>query len=760
MNEPNLLDLVFTNEENMIDSLTTWAPLGHSDHVGITFKFATQVTKEPREQHNRRRNYWKADFPKMRENLKDIDWESLLENKQDVEEVWQLIKNTIEQMVINFVPFSGERHKSNKQPWMCSSIRRSSKRKQDAWKRYVRTGREVEHAEYVKLRNEVTKQVRQAKMEHERSLIRRFKNKPKLFYKHVRQQQKVKLTVTQVTKEDGTKTSNDYETAQEMSKFFKSVFVKENNDPLPDFNPQRTGYLGRITVSPTLVEKKMLKLKEDKAMGPDNIHPKLLVECAKELSYPIYRLFVFSLNSGTLPQDWKNARVSPIHKKGKRDLVNNYRPVSLTSVICKLLESIVRDEMLKFFEDNEIMNKDQHSLTKSKSCLTNLLETLEDWTKALDEGYGVDAVYLDYKKAFDTVPHRRLIHKLHGYGISGSLLDWISNFLYGREMQVCIGSSYSEKMEVISGVPQGSVIGPLLFLSYVIDFNKDVSSHVKMFADDSKVYRYIKSHEDCGNLQEDLNKLSQWSKSWLLSFNIDKCKRMHIGRGNPHYEYSMYDDQRKELVPLEETTKEKDLGVWITDDLKPSYQCSKAAEKGMRALRMIRRSFEVFDKESFLILYKTYVRTHLEYAVQSWNPYLKKDITVIENIQRRATKLVQGFRNLSYEERLERLGLTTLEKRRLRGDLIETFKILYEFDKVDKGLFQRATTQHLRGHSLKLFKHQTRLQVRSNFFSQRIINIWNNLPEHVVTATSVNSFKNKLDKHWAQYQDLDDSPAN
>ena len=209
------------------------------------------------------------------------------------------------------------------------------------------------------------------------------------------------------------------------------------------------------------------------------------------------------------------------------------------------------------------------------------------------------------------------------------------------------------------------------------------------------------------------------------------------------------DNKQQELLHCD---KEKDLGVWIGKDLKWSKQCSSAAQKAMSVLGMIKRSFSFIDVESFKILYNTYVRPHLEYCVQIWNPYLKKDIACLEKIQKRATRLVHGLEKMSYEDRLEALGLYSLQRRRLRGDLIETYKILTGKENIDSShLFQKANTTDLRGHSLKLYKKRSRLDVRKYFFSQRIVNYWNRLPNDIVTAATTSSFKNRLDTWMDRY---------
>ena len=271
--------------------------------------------------------------------------------------------------------------------------------------------------------------------------------------------------------------------------------------------------------------------------------------------------------------------------------------------------------------------------------------------------------------------------KLSSYGVGGKILKWIQEFLCGRTQYVAVRKDRSAEAEVTSGVPQGSVLGPLLFIIYINDLPGNVESNAQMFADDTKVFTHINSQDDVKRLQTDMDKLLEWSRTWLLKFNATKCKVMHMGNSNPGGNYTM------DGVVLEEIESEKDLGVYITKDSKPSTQCTKAAQKAMNSLRLIKRTFKYFDHDAFQTLYRTYIRPHLEYSVPAWNPGMKKDIKVLEKVQRRATKLVPELRDMSYKERLDALGLYTLETRRLRCDLIETYKIMHGLEKVNVDKF-------------------------------------------------------------------------
>jgi len=218
-------------------------------------------------------------------------------------------------------------------------------------------------------------------------------------------------------------------------------------------------------------------------------------------------------------------------------------------------------------------------------------------------------------------------------------------------------------------------LGPLLFLIFVQDLPDWIKNSIMMFADDTKIWRAIAKQEDAESLQQDLRRLGEWSEQWLLKFNPAKCKVMHIGHELPT-KYIMKDGDGDKTIELESTVEEKDLGVTTSRDLKSHEQCVQAAKKAQSVLGMIKRHLKVIDKEDFKLLYKTYIRPHLEYCVQAWSPHLKKDIECLERIQHRATKMVRGLKRKPYDERLKILGMYTLQQRRIRGDLIETYKIL------------------------------------------------------------------------------------
>jgi hypothetical protein len=271
-------------------------------------------------------------------------------------------------------------------------------------------------------------------------------------------------------------------------------------------------------ITEEIIEGKLKKLKEGKAPGIDGIVPKILIENAAIVSKPLKLLYQKSMETGKVPVDWKKANVTAIYKKGCRETAGNYRPVSLTSHVCKVLESIIRDSIVNHLDRNKLIYKTQHGFVKGRSCLTNLLEFLEDVTEYVDQGSPVDVIYLDFQKAFDKVPHQRLLKKVQALGINGTVYTWIEDWLKNRTQRIQFGGDSSNWTSVLSGVPQGSVLGPILFLIYINDIDDGIESKILKFADDTKLYRRITSEEDVTKLQEDLATLCKWSREWLMLF--------------------------------------------------------------------------------------------------------------------------------------------------------------------------------------------------------------------------------------------------
>jgi hypothetical protein len=611
---------------------------------------------------------------------------------------------------------------------------------------------------YARARNQAKWACRNAVKEHERTIAQQAKQNPKAFYSHVNKKLKTKTSIPDLDKPAGGETSGDQDKAEVMNNFFSSVFTNEDLVNRPNFEKRMIAKpMNPLHITPEMVKDKLTKLKPNKTPGLDNIHPRILLEACEVLSHPLAVLMNKTLKNNEVPQDWKKAIVSPIFKKGSKSTPGNYRPVSLTCVICKINESIIKDHIMKHFVENNLLTNCQHGFVSGKSCNTQLLECMDIWTEIIDNGGYLDVIYLDFAKAFDKVAHQRLISKMEGYGVNNEILKWTECFLTDRKQKVVINGEESSWADVLSGVPQGSVIGPLLFVIYINDLPEEVHTTVKIFADDTKLFTDISRDQMAQELQNDIHRLDKWAEKWQLKFNADKCKVMHIGQKNQQRSYDM--KKRGEMIELEKTIMEKDLGVNIDNQLKFSNHIEMQVNKGNKLLGLIRRSFTYLDRNSMLTMYKTLVRPLIEYGHAIIYPRYEKDKKLIEGVQRRATKIIKELKDKEYPDRLNALKLPSLQYRRDRGDMIETYKFTHG-NYTSTYPFINDEDNSRRGHSFKLKKGRFYTNVRKHFFSERVVNLWNALPDQIVDAPTINTFKNRLDRHWNKYlYSLDSIPT-
>ena len=544
----NILDLVLCSEINIVQNLTIGEPFANSDHQIIRFNLI--VAKEKTKDNTINYNYFKADYEKIRDYAKSRNWEKLVD-KNDIEKSWLVLKSEIIQIRNEIVP--KRKRNKNKCKWINKEVVACRRAKKKAWNKYIKYGKNVNiYQQYVSKRKQCATVNRKAKEEFETKLADNVKKDCKSFYAYIRSKQRSKETVGPLKDSSGNVITDDKVTADLLNKQFVSVFTKEDLSTIPEpenvFTSSSNQEKIKIHISEELVYKKLDELNVNKCVGVDDIHPKLLYELRYELQKPLCKLFKLSIETALIPQDWRDANVTPLFKKGSRNMAENYRPISLTSIIGKILESIIKDIIVEHLEKFKLIYDSQHGFRKGRSCLTNLLDFIEVVTHHLDEGQPVDLVYLDFAKAFDKVPFCRLFKKLEAHGIGEQVLQWIQKWLHGRRQRVSVNKTLSEWAEVTSGVPQGSVLGPVLFLVYINDIDLGVISKLSKFADDSKLCKNICTDADREALQQDLDRLNEWSQKWQMKFNVDKCSVIHIGHKNKQYNYKLGDTELKEAV--------------------------------------------------------------------------------------------------------------------------------------------------------------------------------------------------------------------
>ena len=411
----------------MIDEIRHEAPLGKSHHQSLFFQYKCYTAKATNS--SERYQFSKGDYDSLRTSLGAQDISQQIKDL-DVEAAWKVFKTVLDQAVEDCVPKVKCQDGSRKRKplWMNEAALRKVKKKTHAYHRYMETREGADYLIYAKARNQARNSCRQAVKEYEKSVARDAKKNPKAFFAYAKSKLRTQEGVADLVDGDR-KVTSDTGKANVLNRFFGSVFTDERKENMPqcadkDFDSPLT----EVQFQTDTVLKKLKALNPTKSMGPDCLHPRVLKEAADVLAEPVALIFSKSQAEGKLPHHWKEANVTPLFKKGEKCKPGNYRPVSLTSVLCKVMESIIRDDIIQHLERNNLLSECQHGFVAGRSCTTNLLAVLEDWTACLDTGVPIDAIYLDFAKAFDSVPHARLLSKLAAHGIKGNVLTWGASF--------------------------------------------------------------------------------------------------------------------------------------------------------------------------------------------------------------------------------------------------------------------------------------------------------------------------------------------
>lgn len=740
------IDLVITNESSMIDDIEHTEPIGSSHHSTLLYNLNCDF--EPTAKSRTITKPHKGDFEGFRQFVNNHEWN--IDESSTVHEIWEELSQVINDGSTKFIPtVTLVPGRKAKPLYMNASAHAKVKAKSAAYKRWINSPHGEEWQEYCKARNAARKATRKAQREFERNLAKRCKTNPKEFYKFVNSRTKSRSTIPELQLEDTTAIT-DREKAQLLNKQFASVFTRDAQDnPNPDNGTLGPDSGSNIQITPENVEKRLKGLNASKSPGPDSMHPRVLKELATEISPTVALLFRKSLETAEIPESWKLAHVVPIYKnKGAKKEPVNYRPISLTSVLSKLLERIITEFIVKHVDTHGLLTDDQYGFRSKRSCSSQLLNVVETWVDWIEEEETFDCIYFDFAKAFDKVPHDRLLQKVRALGVNEVIVTWIRNYLHGRQQLVVVNGERSDPTPVASGVPQGSVIGPTLFLLFINDLPGVAGNHTRLFADDTKLFGKVSQADNLSSsLQEDIDAFVEWAERWGMKFHPEKCKVLHFGKENPNKTYHMRVGSN--LVDLRNDSSEKDLGIVTDTKLSFSQHVAEISAKANQKLGVIKRGFRYRSKSVIKCLYTSQVRPILEGGNVVWQPKSKRDMKALEQIQRRATRLAPSISNLSYADRLKALHLPSLQYRFKRGDVIEVYKRLHGAYADDFPWLKMDTRETgTRSNGYKLLKSRFKNSCKAKVFSSRVINAWNSLPVEVVKAPSLNSFKDRLDRHW------------
>lgn len=739
----NILDLVFANDDQIISSVYAQSPLGNSDHCIIDFSLviATGVSEQcnTNVQTDSRYNWFKADFETISQCISEVDWYTFVCCNPSALTCWSAFVDFLWAVIDTCVPKYGNCNIRNGKRYP-KEIRKLIVKKRNIWRKHKLNPTDLEiRWQYRSCVSELRIRCRDLDRQHEERVV----NSKNLgeFYKYVNNRTKYRTPIGALINGDGVVVTSDPVKANMLNDFYATVGVVDDGKILSCTDMELSSVLDTVVFTKADIIRAISKLKPNLSCGPDNLPPLLFKKVKHCLAWPLSVLYNQLFSVAVVPIEWKQAIITPVFKKGTTGDVSNYRPVSLTSVACKIMERVIAQSIYSHLTSNNLLSPAQHGFVKRRSTCTNLLESVNDWTLIVQNKNAVAIAYIDFSRAFDSVSHTKLLARLYSYGIRGNVLKWLQNFLEARTHQTRVGHCLSTMANLLSGVVQGSGIGPVLFIIYIDELARLLESQgivVKLFADDVKVYMEIVNATSAVMLQGALDVIVEWASVWQLQLSVNKCNVLTLGHVSLEVDYLVHS------TVLPQVTMNRDLGIMIAQDLSPSIHISGITVRAHQRANCILRCFVSRDRNLLLRAFLVYVRPIVEHCSVVWSPSLKKDIELIEKVQRRFTKRLPGLKHMPYKERLHFLDLPSLELRRLHSDLIYCYKIVFGVVNLrcaDFFEFSSVTTN--RGHEYKLYKPRCTSSIRSRYFSERIVNVWNFLPSSVNFGT-LHAFKTSI----------------
>ena len=744
-NTASLLDIIATNRPDKVKESGV-IHLGISDHslVYVSLKVSVPRDKpkivESRNLKNYSINHFNSHISHL---LRNSSWDH-----KDPTHLWIQFKNIFNYVSDLHAPVKTRKVRSTYAPWLTTEIRCEMNKRDHLKKRAVKSNSKRLHRDYQLKRNEVNKLIKSAKRRYCKDHIELNKHNPEEMWKNINQVisgkgRYSKTTTISAIKDDLDNTIHDEKLiADKLNKYFVEVGPNLSNN-LPPSSRDFSEYLEPVdcvfnfsNITDDAVLRKILKLKSNKGVGPDNIPPKLIKDSAEVIAPYLSYIFNRSLSERKFPDDWKSARVCPIFKSGKRDECANYRPISILSAISKIFEKLVFEQLSRYLTTNKILTDYQSGFRKGFSTCFSLLRTTNEWLVNMDKGLINGVVFLDVKKAFDTVDHDILIKKLEFYGIKNNTLRWFISYL-SHTKQVCkVGMSVSNSENIKTGVPQGSNLGPLLFLLYINDLPKCLDSSVPaLFADDTNLtVSGTTATEIQDNLEIELNKVHMWLLANKLTLNAKKTEFMLIGSRQRLSQIISDPILSIGSEAIKRVSSTKTLGVMVDECITWNDHIDKVAKKAAKGIGILRRSKGFLDEDTLKTVYSAFVLPHFDYCALVWHNCSKALQNKLQKLQNKAGRIITGD---SYEIASDtvrtKLCWDTLEERRekqletlmiqiMKGNSIAYLREFFTF--CSNQTYQLRSNNHV----LRLPKPNTNALMRS--FAYKGAAAWNNIEEH------------------------------
>ena len=758
----NTLDLLLSN---CPDSLSDIEILNkdlvcRSDHFGIKFKVKS-CCKRLKSPKRKIYNFKKANFSAINSELKKIDWDTLLNEDDDINITLHKFNFTLKSICDKFIPRITI--KSGFQPpWFDSELDSICKEKNKLINKF-KASKDARILDEIKnVRKKFKKTCEKKKRDNvinddDPALIK------KKFWSYLKSTSN-SSRIPETVNHKGKFRSKNRDKADLFNKYFAEQFSGPSNYDINisfDNDPNMGTYFSEADVY-NLTR----KLNANKAAGPDNIHGKILKLSARGVAKPLSIIYNRCFHEGKLPKLWKVGSVVPVFKKGDKSNVENYRPISLTCLTMKIFEYCIRDELMS--KCSHLIDPRQHGFLPQKSCTTQMLPFTNDLALALNNSSRVDVVYFDFAKAFDCVNHDIILNKLKtSYGVTGLLLKFVKNYLKDRVQHVILNGERSDISPVQSGVPQGSILGPLLFVLFINDMHKVISqgTSIALYADDTKIWREISCDGDQYIIQQDINNLYKWSVENKMNFHPSKCKVIAVTNKRLIYSLPFYEFiYSLNGTALDYVESEKDLGVTINCKLNWSAHCKNLASKANQRLGLIRRTCHfTMCSEQRRALYLALVRSLFEHCSTVWAPQTQGNLNLFDQIQRRGVKWIhkEPFSSYSCSEFLDKqfkLDLLPMKYKFLHTDLALFHDVVYEAVKISMPCyivklgpsdFPKVTRSN-KSITDNLDKYQYKCTIRSKInsfegsFFVRTIKEWNTLPLSLREETDNDRFKHIL----------------
>ena len=574
----------------------------------------------------------------MKRFLKTAE-DTFFQNSPDansVERNWNFFKDTITEAINKFIPKKKASGRFNL-PWMTRTIKRQIRQKHRAYNRAKKSNKDKDWANFRKLRKKVQNSLKMTHWDYLNNLFDDCNDgNNKGLWRYLKGMRKDTCGVGTLVA-DGRIGTDPQDKADMLNKQFSSVYTREDRLNVPRKEKSPHPKMPPIKVSSNDVFKLLSQLNQKKASGPDEIPAVFLKTCSTELTSILIFMIQQSLVVGTVPSDWCKTLVTPVFKKGDKAKPENYRPVSLTSICYKLTEHIIVSQTMRHLDQHHLLVDTQHGFRRRRSCETQLIITSHDLAAILNRHSQADVAVLDFAKAFDKVPHHRLLPKLKDFNLDNKVIAWIESFLSSRSQRVVVDGHASREASVLSGVPQGTVLGPMLFLIFINNIARNTSSSIWLFADDCILYREVCNEPHCLDLQHDLDKLVAWSKTWGMEFNVRKCNIISVTNATKNKIHHRCTMNRETLSPTDTTIF---LGVTINNKLLWNYHINNISAAVNRMLGFLWRTRHKFSQNLKERAYTTIVRPKVEYCASIWDPHHGKYIENIEKVQRKAARFV------------------------------------------------------------------------------------------------------------------------